>query len=138
MNQNQLIQNIYYADDDQDDVLLFKDVFVELGHPINLTIAENGIVLLEKLLASRQHPDVIFMDLNMPLKNGFQCLKEIKTHTSLQAIPVVILSTSSAMDNIEKSYQLGAFQYIQKPMRFSLLKTEIEKCLVKVIGRHQN
>jgi CheY-like chemotaxis protein len=128
MNQNQLIQNIYYADDDQDDVLLFKDVFVELGHPINLTIAENGIVLLEKLLASRQHPDVIFMDLNMPLKNGFQCLKEIKTHTSLQAIPVVILSTSSAMDNIEKSYQLGAF----------LLKTEIEKCLVKVIGRHQN
>ncbi|SKC58158.1 response regulator [Ohtaekwangia koreensis] len=138
MNQKQLIQNIYYADDDQDDVLLFKDVFVELGQPINLTIAENGIVLLEKLLATRQHPDVIFMDLNMPLKNGFQCLKEIKTHTSLQEIPVVILSTSSAMDNIEKSYQLGAFQYIQKPMRFSLLKTEIEKCLVKVIGRYQN
>lgn len=138
MNQKQLIQNIYYADDDQDDVLLFKDVFVELGLPINLTIAENGIVLLEKLLATRQQPDVIFMDLNMPLKNGFQCLKEIKTYTSLQTIPVVILSTSSAMDNIEKSYQLGAFQYIQKPMRFSLLKTEIEKCLVKVIGRHQN
>jgi CheY-like chemotaxis protein len=132
MTENLLIKNIFYADDDPDDILLFKDVFQELGLPIDITIAENGIILLEKLRDTNQFPDAIFMDLNMPLKNGFQCLKEIKEHPVYKSIPVVILSTSSTLDNIEKSYKLGAFQYIQKPTQFAHLKVSIEKCLVKL------
>lgn len=132
MSENQLITNIFYADDDPDDILLFKDVFQEIGRPIDITIAENGIILLEKLRDADQFPDAIFMDLNMPLKNGFQCLKEIKEHPSFKSIPVVILSTSSTLDNIEKSYKLGAFQYIQKPTQYAHLKVSIEKCLEKL------
>jgi CheY-like chemotaxis protein len=132
MNENQLITNIFYADDDPDDILLFKDVFQEIGRPIDITIAENGIILLEKLRDANQFPDAIFMDLNMPLKNGFQCLKEIKEHPAFKSIPVVILSTSSTLDNIERSYKLGAFQYIQKPTQYAHLKVSIEKCLEKL------
>ena len=132
MIENQLINKIFYADDDPDDILLFKDVFQELALPIDITIAENGIILLEKLRAVDRFPDAIFMDLNMPLKNGFQCLKEIKEHPEFKSIPVVILSTSSTLDNIEKSYKLGAFQYIQKPTQYAHLKVSIENCLAKL------
>jgi CheY-like chemotaxis protein len=132
MSETQLIKNIYYADDDPDDILLFQDVLLEIGLPIDITIAENGIILLEKLHAANQFPDVIFMDLNMPLKNGFQCLKELKEHPEFKSIPVIILSTSSTLDNIEKSYKLGAFQYIQKPTQYAHLKSSIQKCLAKL------
>lgn len=132
MSENQLIKKIYYADDDPDDILLFQDVLEEIGLSVDITIAENGIILLEKLHAANQFPDVIFMDLNMPLKNGFQCLQEIKEHPEFKSIPVIILSTSSTLDNIEKSYKLGAFQYIQKPTQYTHLKVSIQKCLAKL------
>ena len=70
-------------------------------------------------------PNVLFLDLNMPRKNGFECLNEIKLNNDLQNLPVIILSTSFNPDTIDELYDSGAQYYIRKPSEFSKLKKVI-------------
>ena len=74
-------------------------------------------------------PDVIFLDLNMPLKNGFQCLKEIKMNGSLKQLPVIIFSTTIQAETVDKVYKDGASFYMRKPEDFNQLKKDIKKAL---------
>ena len=74
-------------------------------------------------------PDVLFLDLNMPRKNGFECLTEIKQHKKLKNLPVVIFSTSSAYDNINVLFKTGADVYIRKPSNFEQLVQVIKYAL---------
>ncbi|MBB4801552.1 CheY-like chemotaxis protein [Flavobacterium nitrogenifigens] len=74
-------------------------------------------------------PDVIFLDLNMPRKNGIECLIEIKENEKLKHLPVIIFSTSLDSEIVNNLYQKGASYYIRKPGEFSKLKTVIEKAL---------
>jgi CheY-like chemotaxis protein len=95
--------NILLADDDKADCLLFKDALEEL--PINafLTIVENGEQVIEVLTNAKNNlPDVLFLDLNMPRKNGFATLGEIKRNSELYKLPIVIFSTSSEVDTVKK------------------------------------
>jgi CheY-like chemotaxis protein len=129
MTTDLLIKHILLAEDDEDDCTLFEDVLNELVVDSKLTIVQNGHLLMEKLIVKEELPDIIFLDLNMPLKNGLECLKEIKKYENLKKVPVIIFSTSVQADIIDILYQHGANFYIQKPDTFLLLKSAIQKAL---------
>ena len=121
--------NIFLADDDNDDCLFFRDALEELAAETQLTIANNGAELMSLLNKTAQLPHAIFLDLNMPRKNGFECLKEIRETPRLKDIPVIIFSTSANMDSINKTYSLGANYYVRKPRTFDMLKEVIKTIL---------
>ncbi len=131
MNLNQTTsKNIFLADDDADDCMIFEDALKELRVETLLTVSKNGVELMSTLDETVPPPPyVIFLDLNMPRKNGFECLKEIREDVKLKDIPVIILSTSTNPEIIDKTYKGGANYYICKPKSFSLLIKAIEKVL---------
>lgn len=117
------IQSILLADDDNDDCLLFKDALEELPLSAALTTVFDGDQLMQLLKKEDTVlPDILFLDLNMPRKNGFQCLLEIKKDEKLHNVPVIIFSTSYEPDIATQLYKNGALHYIQKPNEFSKLK----------------
>lgn len=121
---------ILLADDDEDDCFFFKQVLSELAIPISLTVVHDGEQLMQCLLKkSTQLPQVLFLDLNMPRKNGFECLAELKRHASLKSLPVVILSTYFEPDMADRLFAGGAHYCIQKPPEFTKLKQVIERVL---------
>ena len=121
------MKNIFLADDDADDRMFFEDALNQLPIPTQLTLSNDGLELMSNL--ETVVPDVIFLDLNMPRKNGFQCLEEIRNTTKLKDIPIVIFSTTVNEDAVNKTYQLGANYYICKPSSFELLVKSIETVL---------
>lgn len=128
MNSNQL--NILLADDDTDDCVFFKQALDELTIPTNLTTVNNGEQLMNHLSNNEnQLPDVIFLDINMPRKNGIECLSEIKQNKAFNNIPVVMFSTTNAWDTINMLFKSGAHVYIHKPSDFSQLKQVIHHAL---------
>ena len=108
--------------------MLFEDALKELSIPNQLTLANDGLELMSQLeiLPTHPPPQVIFLDLNMPRKNGFECLTEIRRTPKMKDIPVVILSTTASDDVVDKTYQQGANYFICKPRSFSLLVKVIE------------
>lgn len=122
--------SIFLADDDDDDCVLFQDAMNEVAKDHELVIAYDGQELLETLDARvPPEPRVIFIDLNMPRKNGIECLQEIKRTDKLKNIPVIILSTSSQTESIETAYAHGADLYVTKPGTYAMLKKTIETVL---------
>jgi len=123
-------KTIFLADDDADDCLLFEDALREVASDTTLTTALDGMELMD-ILDERvpPPPDMIFLDLNMPRKNGFECLTEIRTDQKLKKIPVIIFSTSAQPEFIEKVYQSGANRYIRKPSSFEELRKAIKEML---------
>jgi len=125
---------ILLADDDSDDRLLIRDALEESQWRGELRCVENGEELLDYLLrrgaykdGNPPRPGLILLDLNMPRKDGRQALHEIKADAALRRIPVVVLSTSKADADIEKSYDLGANSFIPKPVRFAELVNVIRQ-----------
>ena len=119
-------KTVFLTDDDSDDCMFFSDALNELNSDAILTITNDGVELMDALDTTVPPPPyVIFLDLNMPRKNGFECLKEIRKSTKLMNIPVVVLSTNSNIDIVNQSYDFGANYYICKPKSFQLLKKSI-------------
>ncbi|MBD2458222.1 response regulator [Nostoc sp. FACHB-87] len=120
---------ILMADDDEDDSMLVREAITVSQLPIDLHTVSNGEELMDYLHRRGQYtdnklaprPGLILLDLNMPKKNGLEVLKEIKTDPELRTIPVIVLTTSKAEENIHHTYSLGANSYIVKPMTFSAL-----------------
>lgn len=126
------MKNIFLTDDDTDDCMLFSEALQEIysDKEAKLTITNDGVKLMQVLEETvPPPPEVIFLDLNMPRKNGFECLQEIRKTPKLKGIPVVIFSTSSNNDIIDKTYLHGANYFICKPQSYSLLKKTIEYVL---------
>lgn len=120
---------ILMADDDPDDRLLTEEALSE-SHLLNdLYFVENGEDLLDYLHNRGEYsdpqqaprPGVILLDLNMPKKDGREALQEIKADPSLRQIPIVILTTSKAEEDIYRTYDLGASSFITKPVTFESL-----------------
>lgn len=132
------MKKIFLADDDADDRDFFADALKEVSLQTELTLASDGIELMSNLekIAEPPPPHVIFLDLNMPRKNGYECLKEIRETPTLKNIPVVILSTTANENAIEITYSLGASCYIQKPNSHQLLKKTIETVLALDLWEH--
>ena len=117
-------------DDDIDDTDLFQDVINDVDPALHFISAVNGQEALE-LLTNRKDalPDLIFLDLNMPRKNGLTCLKEIRSNDKLKDVAVAIYSTSSYEKDIDETFHHGANVYIKKPTDFDTLKKVLHKVL---------
>jgi CheY-like chemotaxis protein len=121
---------IILADDDEDDRLLFRDAFKEIKLKTEVRLLNDGVELMEYLgQGSAVKPHVLFLDLNMPRKNGMDCLDEIRNHEGLKDIAVVIYSTSASEEDIEETFVRGANVYIRKPNNFNELKKILEKVI---------
>ena len=113
---------ILVADDDADDRFLIKEAFEESSLANTLDFVEDGVELMDYLRSScaggREPPGLILLDLNMPKKDGREALKEIKSDPTLRRIPVVVLTTSKAEEDIFRTYDLGVNSFITKPVTF--------------------
>ncbi|MFZ0533581.1 MAG: response regulator [Anaerolineales bacterium] len=122
------------ADDDPDDRLLIKEAFQESLVSNSIYFVEDGVELLDYLRRQDKFanpsdapaPDLILLDLNMPRKDGREALAEIKSDPHLRYIPVVVLTTSKAEEDIMRSYDIGAASYITKPVTFDGLVESIK------------
>jgi len=124
MNKSSQPITVLMAEDDPDDRLLAEKAWK--GHRLNneMRFVEDGEELMDYLYrrgkyadpGSSPRPGVILLDLNMPRKDGREALEEIKRDPNLSAIPIVVLTTSTAEEDIMRSYLLGVSSYIQKPM----------------------
>jgi CheY-like chemotaxis protein len=124
---------ILLADDDNADCLLFKEALAELPVSANFSTVQNGEQLLQQLTKKGSKlPDVVFLDLNMPRKNGFATLGEIKRDVDLERLPVIIFSTSQEPDGVNRVFRDAAHYYIRKPTQFSELKKVIYEALVLI------
>ena len=130
---------ILLADDDKDDCFLFREALSELPMQTNLETVYDGEQLMNFLNERADRlPHVLFLDLNMPRKNGFECLSEIKHSEKLKDLPVVMFSTSYPRDMhyendiMKLLYKIGAREYIRKPENFNLLKEVIQEILMKI------
>lgn len=121
--------NILLADDDNDDCLFFKEALEELPISTKLTTVSDGNQLMQLLHKLDALPHVLFLDLNMPRKNGYECLSEIQFNPSLNKLPIIILSTSFDKDSVNQLHDYGAHYYIRKPGEFAELKNVIHKAL---------
>jgi CheY-like chemotaxis protein len=122
--------DILLADDDIDDCLFFKAVVDEFPLSTLLTEVQDGEQLMELLTnAAKPLPHILFLDLNMPRKNGFECLTEIKRNTRLKDLPVFLYSTSSEQDVMDRLYKNGAQHFIRKPSDFVQFKRVIHYSL---------
>jgi CheY-like chemotaxis protein len=127
---SEMDKSVILADDDSDDCVFFEEALNEVSSETLLTRAVDGLDLMN-ILARHvpPPPKLIFLDLNMPRKNGFECLTEIRSTSSLRDIPVIILTTSCEKESINKMYEQGADYYICKPESFEALKSAIAKVL---------
>ena len=130
---------ILMADDDADDRMLAKDALEESRVLNDLRFVEDGEQLIDYLFRrgpyadpeSSPRPGLILLDLNMPRKDGREALREIKEHPELRRIPIIIMTTSQAEEDIYRSYDLGANSFITKPVTFERLVD-----LMKVLGKY--
>ena len=128
--------NILLADDDTDDCLFFEKALKEINIESHITMVHDGEELMDYLSKNSDHlPDMLFLDLSMPRKTGFECLSEIKENEKLNNLPVIVFTTSFARGiDFEQSLintlsKIGAQEYIRKPNDFEQLKQIIHKAL---------
>ncbi len=122
-------KKIFLVDDDEDDQLFFTDALKEIDPTIECAVAKNGKEAIKILSELKQLPDVIFLDLNMPFMNGFECLKILKTEIKLSIIPIVIFTTSNDPRDVQLTHRLGAEVFLSKPNDFNQLKQKLEHIL---------
>ena len=125
---------ILLVDDDLDDQKFFIDALQEISPNLYCSVANNGIEALEHLALKPPPPSVIFLDLNMPLMNGLECLKNLKSNTLYNEIPVVILTTSNNSVYQLETARLGAESYLTKANSFEALKINLKEVLEKRFG----
>ena len=127
---------ILVADDDADDRLLIEDALKEARLANDLHFVKDGEELLDYLCRRGQYegasqsprPGLILLDLNMPRKDGREALQEIKSDSELRSIPIVVLTTSKAEEDILRTYDLGVSGFVVKPVSFDGL-VEVMQCL---------
>ena len=130
---------ILLVDDDEDDRQFFADALESLDMSTELHQLENGQECLEFLDEQKnKYPDLIFLDLNMPLMNGFECLEKIKENQKGKDAVVAIYSTSSAEGDIEETFSKGANIYINKPSNFTDLKNALKQVIKTNWTYHMN
>ena len=127
---------VVLADDDKDDQEIFEDALNETSIPAELKTVDNGQELIDHLKdPAEPNPDIIFVDINMPLKDGKEVLAEIKSDETLKDIPTVVISTSDHPKDIEDTFNAGANLYVRKPFSFGSLIIILKKVfMLKWVG----
>jgi CheY-like chemotaxis protein len=109
---------ILLADDDRDDIEMFCEALEEIDNTVTCYWTINGEELLNKINGLIDKPNLIFLDVNMPIMNGWGCLKALKEDKRYSDIPVIMISTSSHKEDIDAAISLGALCYFVKPNDF--------------------
>lgn len=127
------LSQILLVDDDADDRALFKHCIGRNKISVHLLEAENGLEAIRMLRLNTKQPDIIFLDINMPVMDGYSCLFKIKSDERLKNIPVIMFSTANKIFEETTALQKGALRYIQKPPSLSefclIIKTVVETIL---------
>src|SRR5690242_2733164 len=128
IKEEQKSTHILFSDDDTDDALLFTQAADLMKSSILLSFAEDGEQLM-RYLAKEMLPDMIFLDLNMPVKNGIECLTEIRGDKKLDWLPVIVYTTSDNPKDIDTCYELRANLYVVKPTSFEAIIKTLKRIL---------
>lgn len=132
---------ILMVEDDPGDAELTQELLGEMDNPVNINVVDDGVKAVAYLRHEGEYtratrPDLILLDLNLPRKDGREVLQEIKGDHNLKHIPVIVLTTSDAEDDIMKSYRLGASAFITKPVgleQFTKIVRSIENFWFTVV-----
>jgi CheY-like chemotaxis protein len=132
---------VLLVEDDPGDVLLIREAFDFNKVHNNLNVVSDGEQALDYLrgtgdYADRTRPDLVLLDLNLPRKDGREVLADVKSDPDLRTIPIVVLTTSEAEEDVLKSYQLHANAYVTKPVdfeRFVSIVRQIDDFFVSVV-----
>ncbi len=121
--------DILLVDDDLGDTMIIEDALNRCAPDASLRTAQDGVEALELLRGAgpANHPDLILLDLNMPRMNGHEVLAELKADEQMRHIPVVVLTTSAAQEDVLGSYRLHANAYVTKPVELAAFAEVIEK-----------
>lgn len=125
-------RNILLIEDDEDDQIFFIDAMQEINGAIDVKLAKNGAEALTQLTHSRLLPNLIFMDLTMPVMGGFECLTHIKTHPILRNIPIAILTTSRDIEEKQFALAQGARFFLVKPNAYFGLRQTLTEVMTIV------
>jgi CheY-like chemotaxis protein len=106
---------VFLAEDDKDDQDFFLEAISQLDIEVDLQVAENGELAIQKLVNHKTTPDYIFLDINMPIYNGLECLSIIKQNETIREIPTYIYTTYCSKKHQEDALKLGARSVILKP-----------------------
>jgi CheY-like chemotaxis protein len=140
------VKKFLLVDDDLDDTGLFSEALNEVDPAIICYVEHNGKAALDKLDSKEfERPDIIFVDINMPGMNGWQCLAELKKDDRYKNIPVIMYSTSSYSGDADKAIEMGALCFFTKPSDYNLLKDilkafaeNLDGSIVNAISRFNN
>jgi CheY-like chemotaxis protein len=124
------MKNIYLVEDNPFDAKFFTTALETIKMPVSLQHFEDGVELMNNL-HDHALPDIIFLDINMPRKDGYECLLEIRASEKLNSVIVIIFSTSDNPTDIMRMYKAGANLYICKPYSYFLWKDVIEDAIVR-------
>jgi len=127
-----MIRSIVFAEDDEDDQFYFREAFYEIDKNIQVRFVSNGNQLMQ--LLKNFLPDLVFLDLEMPYKNGLECLVELRNNPLLNKLPAIVLSSTMRPANIQTAYEMGANLFLHKSSRY----TEYSNCLKRVMSMDWN
>lgn len=126
--------SLFLADDDVDDRTIFSEAIAGLPLGPQIKTFDNGVDLMADLLdGDLLLPDILFLDLNMPLMTGEECLQDIRNEPKLDKLPVIIYSGYYDINKINLLQEKGADRFLQKPTSFNSLQTLIERSIMSVI-----
>jgi len=125
------MNRIFLIDDDEDDQLFFSEALKLINPSLQYDSAANGKIALDKLTSIDRLPDLIFLDLNMPVMNGYEFLKQAMNNLHINKIPIGIFTTSNILSDIERAKELGAKFFFTKPNDFNVLCDKLEKILTE-------
>ncbi|HEU4473037.1 MAG TPA: response regulator [Flavisolibacter sp.] len=128
MSQQVAIKNIYLADDNKADRLAFEKAMLQVQPAIRLTTVTNGDELMQVL--AHYIPELLFLDLEMPHKNGLQCLQSIRSNKSFDLLPIIVFSATRRPNNIQLAYGLGANLFFSKPGSEEELASSLRQILL--------
>lgn len=120
---------IFYADDDEDDRELFADALEEVDPDVKLVLARSGFEMIELLENQNEIPDYIFLDINMPIMSGKECLMKLKRVDRLKSVPVIMYTTTSNKEEFKNLVLLGAADCMVKGLSFSAIKESLRTIL---------
>lgn len=121
--------SVLLVDDDKEDQELLEQAVSRLSVPVNLKMLNNGIDLMQFLYSDNPLPDMVFLDLHMPMMDGEECLTDIRQDSQFERIPILIYSTSYDLLRIERLFDLGANMFLQKPHSFNDLVASLDRCI---------
>jgi CheY-like chemotaxis protein len=120
-------KRIFLADDDEDDQLIFREAIENVAPTIAIEAAFDGKEALMKLESMDTLPDLIFLDVNMPLMDGFECLTKLKLQEKFSSIPIIIYSTSASIKTVQIAEMLGANAFLTKPSDHKKLEIKLDR-----------